>query len=275
MRETARLPQTLGFSAERLNRIAVALAREIEFGTLPGCVLAIARHGELACHEAYGHLDPAARTPMSKDAIFSIASMTKPIVTVAALMLYEEGRLMINEPVAKYLPKLSRMRVGLPGCDGSPAQTVEAAREMTIQDLMRHTAGVSYGRGTTPLHGIWPVGSAWAAAKWTGGEFIERIAALPLHFQPGSAWEYSLGLDVLGLVVEAVAGKPLREFLARTPFLSARHVGHRFCRAGERPLALRESVAQRPTHRRAADDSRRNAALQVRLRRRLRGIDRA
>ena len=84
---------------------------------------------------------------MPKDAIFSIASMTKPIVTVAALMLYEEGRLMVNEPVAKYLPKLSRMRVGLPGCDGSPAQTVEAAREMTIQDLMRHTAGVSYGRG--------------------------------------------------------------------------------------------------------------------------------
>ena len=218
MRETVPSPQALGFSTERLKRIAVALSSEIESGTLPGCVLAIARRGELACHEAYGHLDPATRTPMPKDAIFSIASMTKPIVTVAALMLYEEGRLMVNEPVAKYLPKLSRMRVGLPGCDGSPAQTVEAAREMTIQDLMRHTAGVSYGRGTTPLHGIWPVGSAWAATKLTGGEFIDRIAALPLHFQPGSAWEYSLGLDVLGLAIEAVAGQPLREFLAQRIF---------------------------------------------------------
>jgi CubicO group peptidase (beta-lactamase class C family) len=89
---------------------------------------------------------------------------------------------------------------------------------MTIQDLMRHTAGVSYGRGTTPLHGIWPVGSAWAASRWTGKELIDRIAELPLHFQPGSAWEYSLGLDVLGLAVEAVAGKTLREFLTERLF---------------------------------------------------------
>jgi CubicO group peptidase (beta-lactamase class C family) len=217
MRETA-VAAPLGFSTERLKRIRVAFTREIESGSLPGCVVAIARRGELAYHEAYGYLDPAARTPMREDAIFSIASMTKPIVTVAALMLYEEGRLMVNEPVAKYLPRLSRMRVGTPGCDGSPAQTVELAREMTIQDLMRHTAGVSYGRGTTPLHGIWPVGSAWAATKWTGAEFIERIAALPLHFQPGSAWEYSLGLDVLGLAIETVAGQPLREFLAERLF---------------------------------------------------------
>jgi len=218
VREPVSSPEALGFSAERLNRIAVALKHEIEAGTLPGCVLAIARRGELAYHEAFGHLDPGARSAMPRDAIFSIASMTKPIVTVAALMLYEEGRLMVNEPVAKYLPKLSRMRVGTPGCDGSPAQTVELAREMTVQDLMRHTAGVSYGRGTTPLHGIWPVGSAWAASRWTGAEFIERISTLPLHFQPGSAWEYSLGLDVLGLVVEAVAGKPLREFLIERLF---------------------------------------------------------
>ncbi|MGZ9077564.1 MAG: serine hydrolase domain-containing protein [Burkholderiales bacterium] len=206
-------PQALGLSAERLGRIGSALEREIEAGSLPGAVVAIARQGKLAYHECFGWLDPASRTPMPKDAIFSIASMTKPIVTVGALMLYEEGRLMVNEPAGKYLPQLARMRVGRPGCDGSPGETVELAREMTIQDLMRHTAGVSYGRGTTPLHGIWPVGSAWAASKWTGAEFVQHIAALPLHFQPGSAWEYSLGLDVLGLAVEAVAGKPLREFL--------------------------------------------------------------
>jgi CubicO group peptidase (beta-lactamase class C family) len=134
-------------------------------------------------------------------------------VTVAALMLYEEGRLMVNEPVGKYLPQLAKMRVGTPGCDGSPAQTVELAREMTIQDLMRHTSGLSYGRGSTPLHAIYPSGSAWAADKWTGAQFIDRLAELPLHYQPGSSWEYSLGLDVLGLVVEKVAGVPLREFL--------------------------------------------------------------
>jgi|SoiMethySBSTD1v2_1073268.scaffolds.fasta_scaffold61941_6 CubicO group peptidase (beta-lactamase class C family) len=211
-------PQILGFAPERLQRIGTAFEREIEAGTLPGCVVAIARQGELAFHDAFGYLDAAARTSMPKDAIFSIASMTKPIVTVGALMLYEEGRLMVNEPVGKYLPKLAGMRVGTPGCDGSPAQTVDLVREMTIQDLMRHTAGVSYGRGNTPLHAIWPAGSAIAAAKWSGSEFIDSIAALPLHFQPGSSWEYSLGLDVLGLAIEAVAGKPLREYLAERLF---------------------------------------------------------
>jgi CubicO group peptidase (beta-lactamase class C family) len=137
---------------------------------------------------------------------------------VAALMLYEEGRMMVNEPVGKYLPKLSRMRVGTPGCDGTPAQTVAAAREATIQDLMRHTSGFSYGRGPTPLHKVYPVGSADSAVKWTGAEFIDRLAALPLHFQPGSAWEYSLGLDILGLAIEAVAGKPLMAFLSERLF---------------------------------------------------------
>src|SRR5688500_119527 len=101
-------PQALGFHPDRLSRIGTALEREVAQGLLPGGVLAIARHGKLAYHEAFGHLDPAGRTPMRKDALFSIASMTKPMTTVAALVLYEEGRLMINEPVGKYLPKLAR-----------------------------------------------------------------------------------------------------------------------------------------------------------------------
>jgi CubicO group peptidase (beta-lactamase class C family) len=150
---------------------------------------------------------------MPKDAIFSIASLTKPMVAVAALTLYEEGRMMVNEPVGKYLPQLGRMRVGMPGCDGSPAQTVALQREATLQDLMRHTSGFSYGRGPTPLHKIYPVGSADAAVKWTGDEFLQRLAALPLHFQPGSSWEYSLGFDVLGLAIEKVAGQPLGALL--------------------------------------------------------------
>jgi CubicO group peptidase (beta-lactamase class C family) len=218
MRSDRASRRTIGFASDRLQRIGTALEREIANGTLPGCVVAIARRGELAFHEAFGFLDVGARVPMPKDAIFSIASMTKPVVTVGALMLYEEGRLMVNEPVGKYLPKLARMRVGIPGCDGSPDQTIDVSRDMTIQDLMRHTAGVSYGRGSTALHAIWPAGSAIAASKWTGGEFIDNIAVLPLHFQPGSAWEYSLGLDVLGLAIEAVVGKPLREYLSERLF---------------------------------------------------------
>src|SRR6476620_10565055 len=218
MRSDRASRRTIGFASDRLQRIGTALVREIANGTLPGCVVAIARRGELAFHEAFGFLDVGARVPMPKDAIFSIASMTKPIVTVGALMLYEEGRLMVNEAVGKYLPKLARMSVGIPGCDGSPDQTIDVSRDMTIQDLMRHTAGVSYGRGSTALHAIWPAGSAIAASKWTGGEFIDNIAVLPLHFQPGSAWEYSLGLDVLGLAIEAVVGKPLREYLSERLF---------------------------------------------------------
>ena len=206
-------PESVGLSGERLHRIGVALQREIADGTLPGATMAIARRGKLAYHAAFGHLDPVAATPMPEDALFSIASMTKPMAAVGALMLYEEGRMMVNEPVAKYLPQLSRMRVGIPGCDGSPAQTVALNREATIQDLMRHTSGFSYGRGSTPLHKIYPVGSAASGVLWTGAEFLDRLAALPLHFQPGSSWEYSLGLDILGLAIEAVAGKPLREFL--------------------------------------------------------------
>ena len=211
-------PHTLGFSTARLQRIGTAINAEIQEGSLPGAVVAIARQGKLAYYESFGHLDAAARTPMPKDALFSIASMTKPITAVGALMLYEEGRLMVNEPVGKYLPQLARMRVGTPGCDGSLSQTVAVERDMTLQDLMRHTAGLSYGRGATPLHAIYPYGSSWSAEKWTGAEFIERLAALPLHFQPGSEWEYSLGLDVLGLIIEKIAGMPLREFLSQRLF---------------------------------------------------------
>lgn len=208
-------PASLGLARDRLQRIGQALTAEIEAGSLPGAVLAIARHGKLGYYETFGHLDPVARTPMTKDAVFSIASMTKPLVTVGALMLYEEGRLMVNEPVGKYLTQLARMQVAVPQCDGA---TVAPARAMTIEDLMRHTAGLSYGRGNTPLHARYPFSSDIAATKWTGAEFIEQLAALPLHYQPGSAWEYGFGLDVLGLAIESVTGMPLGRYLEERLF---------------------------------------------------------
>jgi CubicO group peptidase (beta-lactamase class C family) len=208
-------PASLGLARDRLQHIGGALTAEIEAGSLPGAVLAIARHGKLGYYETFGHLDPVARTPMPKDAVFSIASMTKPLVTVGALMLYEEGRLMVNEPVGKYLPRLARMQVAAQQCDGA---TVAPARAMTIEDLMRHTAGLSYGRGNTPLHARYPFSSDIAATKWTGAEFIEQLAALPLHYQPGSAWEYGFGLDVLGLAIESVTGMPLGRYLEERLF---------------------------------------------------------
>ena len=209
----------LGFAPDRLPRIAAALNAEVARNALPGAVLMIARRGRLGYCETFGHLDPVTRSAMPVDAVFSIASMTKPLVTVGALMLAEEGRLGLNEAVGRYLPQLARMQVNPPQCDGSPGSpTVAVNRQMTIEDLMRHTAGLSYGRGDKALYARYPFSSDVASTKWTGSEFIDRLAALPLHYQPGSMWEYSLGLDVLGLVIEAVAGMPLAQYLEEKLF---------------------------------------------------------
>ena len=201
-------PHSLGLSPQRLERIGTALKSDIAGGKLPGAVVAIARHGKLAYLQAFGYLDRKSEVPMPVDSIFSIASMTKPMVSVAALSLYEEGRLMVNEPVRKYLPQLANMRV-LSG-DGS----VPVQREMTIQDLMRHTAGVTYGnRGSTEFYKNYLSSSSEVAEEMTGAEFLKKLAELPLHFEPGSKWDYGFGLDVLGLAIEAVSGQKLGAFL--------------------------------------------------------------
>jgi len=212
-------PQALGFVPERLPRIAAALNAEIAAGALPGAVLLIARRGRLGYRETFGHIDPVAGTKMPVDAMFSIASMTKPLVVVGALMLCEEGRLAVNEAVGKYLPRLAHMQVNPPQCDGSAGSpTVVPDRQMTIEDLMRHTAGLSYGRGNMPLYQRYPASSDAASTQWNGVEFLEQLATLPLHYQPGAMWEYSLGLDVLGLVIEAVSGMPLAQYLEQRLF---------------------------------------------------------
>ena len=159
-------PQALGFVVDRLPRIAAALQAEVARSALPGAVLMIARRGKLAYCETFGHLDPAAGTAMPADALFSIASMTKPLVTVGALMLCEEGRMAVNQPVRHYLPQLTGMRVNPPQCDGAPGEPTEAAlREMTIEDLMRHTAGLSYGRGDKTIYQRYPASSDAASSR--------------------------------------------------------------------------------------------------------------
>jgi CubicO group peptidase (beta-lactamase class C family) len=238
-------PQTLGFDPDRLLRIAGTLQAEVARNALPGAVLMIARRGKLAYCETFGHLDPVAGIKMPADAMFSIASMTKPLVTVGALMLCEEGRMAINQPVRYYLPQLAGMRVNPPLCDGAPGAPTEAAlREMTIEDLMRHTAGLSYGRGEKAIYQRYPASSDYASSKWTRSEFLGQIASLPLHYQPGSNWEYSLGLDVLGLAIEAVVGMPLSRFLDERLF---------------KPLGMRDTVFTVP----AAQLSRYAKALAV------------
>jgi CubicO group peptidase (beta-lactamase class C family) len=200
-------PESVGLSSVRLERLAQAIRRDVETGRMPGAVVAIARKGKLAYYEAFGFADAAARTPMAKDSIFSLASMTKPLAAVATLMLVEQGDLLLNDPVGSYLPVLKDMKVA------TPTGEVVARRQPTLQDMLRHTAGVSYGnRGDSPLHKRY--GAAVRSANvQTSAEFLQALQSLPLFYQPGTQWEYSYGLDVAGLAVEAVTKKRLGEFL--------------------------------------------------------------
>jgi CubicO group peptidase (beta-lactamase class C family) len=210
-------PESVGMSSSRLARIAAALKADIDQGRMPGAVIAVARKGKLIYYEAFGFLDKAKGTPMPKDAIFSIASMTKPVVAAAALSLAEENRLLVHEPVGSYLPALRNMSVVKFRRDASGGEVMDrepARRQPTVQDLMRHTAGFTYGnQGSTTLHKAYPGGSGNVAATMTGAEFVDALAKLPLHYQPGTTWDYSYGLDILGLAIERVAGQTLGQFL--------------------------------------------------------------
>ena len=206
-------PEAVGMSSQRLQLIAPILQADIENGRMPGAVVAIARKGKLVYYEAFGFLNKTAGTPMPKDAIFPIASMTKPLTAVGALMLVEEGRLLLNDSIGEYLPQLGKMSVAVMR-PGIAMGTELARRQPTIQDLMRHTAGVTNGnRGTSELYKMYPRGSIDAAGSLSGAQFIDKLASLPLHYQPGTVWDYGLGLDVLGLAIEAVTKQPLSRFL--------------------------------------------------------------
>jgi len=212
-------PEDVGLSSERLARITTSLNADIKAGRLPGAVVAVARRGKLVYFEAVGTRNKAEMVPMTKDTIFSIASMTKPMVSVAIMILFEEGRLMMTDPISKYFPGLSERRVAVLDTDMSGnsivKSTVPARRQPTIQDLLRHTSGLTYGNvGDTAVHKMYPWSSAAAATEKTGADFIEQLGKLPLLYHPGTVWEYSLSFDVLGLVVEAITGKTLGQFLA-------------------------------------------------------------
>jgi CubicO group peptidase (beta-lactamase class C family) len=200
-------PETVGLSAARLERLAEVVRRDVDQGRMPGAVIAIARRGKLAYYEAFGFADKANNRPMTKDAIFALASMTKPMAAVATLMLVEQGDLLVNDPIGNYLPSLKAMRVV------TPSGTEPARRQPTLQDMLRHTAGVTYGnRGDSPLHKQYE-SALRNADGLSGAQFLDALGKLPLHYQPGTAWDYSYGLDVAALAVESVTKKRLGEFL--------------------------------------------------------------
>ncbi|WP_375453932.1 serine hydrolase domain-containing protein [uncultured Methylobacterium sp.] len=213
-------PAEMGFSLERFARIGQVIARDVADGKLPGAVLAVARDGKLVALEAYGFRDKAAGVAMTTDTIFSIASMTKPMTTVAALTLAEQGRLVVDEPVSAYLPgRFAESKVAVLDEGGAMLRTVPASRPITVRDLLTHTSGLVYGgRGTTAVHRMYPAGSAAAAKALTGDQFLDGLSDAPLLDQPGATWDYGFGLDVTGLLVEALTCRSLGAYLSEAVF---------------------------------------------------------
>jgi CubicO group peptidase (beta-lactamase class C family) len=208
-------PEAAGLSRERLGRIGSYLKNDIANHKIPGAMVLIQRHGKLAYFEGFGVRDPATTAPMTANTIFRIYSMSKPITTVAAMMLVEEGRLSLEEPLSKYIPSFASVKVGVekPGEDGKLALDLVAPRRpIFIQDLMRHTSGITYGFFGDGLVKSMYVSDGVFSDRFDNAEFAERLARLPLAYQPGTTWDYGHSTDILGRVVEIVSGKSLYQF---------------------------------------------------------------
>lgn len=205
------LPHEAGLCPQRTKRLMDVLQAEVERQRLPGAVVLIARHGKLALFESLGALDPATGTPMTRDAIFRIYSMTKPIVSVAAMMLMEQGQLLLSDPVAKYLPEYSTQK--LASLVNGVVQLQAVQQGATIQDLLRHTAGLTYEfMGSAPVQRQYAQTRIGSRERSNAG-FSHELAALPLMFEPGTVWEYGRATDVLGRLIEVVSGQTLGAYL--------------------------------------------------------------
>jgi CubicO group peptidase (beta-lactamase class C family) len=205
--------EAVGLSSERLERIAAVVQRNIADQRIAGAVTLVARRGHVAWFKAQGMADREAGKAMAPDSMFRICSMTKPITSLAIMMLYEEGRFLLDDPVSKYLPEFKNPKVLVKPASGDP-YTIPAAREITIRDLLRHTSGITYHWNSDlgPMYKTANVAHGLLPYDGTIEDSVKRLAAQPLLFSPGDKWEYSLGVDVLGRLVEVVSGKPLDEF---------------------------------------------------------------
>ena len=214
-------PAQVGLSQERLNRIRPAMERDIAQGEMAGAIGLIARHGKIAYFEAYGMADREANKPMAKDAIFRMYSMTKAVVAVSVMTLYEEGRFSLHDSIAKFLPEFAHMKVAVektdPATGKSSYSTVPAARDITILDLMRHTSGLNYA-GPRGEAGELIYKKVLGDMHYPLSEFIRRLASAPLVHQPGTVWDYSYSIDVLARLVEVVSGKSIDEYFSEHIF---------------------------------------------------------
>jgi CubicO group peptidase (beta-lactamase class C family) len=206
-------PESLGMSSERLGRIATTVQQSIDDKRIAGMVTLVIRHGQVAWFEAQGSADREANKPMRTDSMFRICSMTKPITSTAVMMLYEEGKFLLEDPISKYLPEFKNPKILVKPATG-PSYTVPAKREITIQDLLRHTSGLTYpwNADLGQAYNDAGVGDGLAQYDGTIADSVKRLAGLPILFNPGDRFEYSLSVDVLGRLVEVVSGMPLDQF---------------------------------------------------------------
>jgi CubicO group peptidase (beta-lactamase class C family) len=204
-------PEALGLSSPRLQLMSDAFKREIDKGTLPGATVMVARRGQIGWFEALGRQSPEASAPMAKDTLFRIFSMTKPIVSVGIMMLMEEGRFILNDPVAKFIPEFANQKVGIE--NNGKLDLVPLKRPMTIQDLLRHTSGITYDHTGNGLVQQQYQQSRLRSRKISNAEHAALVASLPLVCQPGAEWNYSRSTDILGRILEVVSGKTLSAFL--------------------------------------------------------------
>ncbi|MCM6773852.1 beta-lactamase family protein [Nocardia sp. CDC159] len=207
-------PEDVGLSSDRLRILDETLTAEVAAGRLSGAVVAIARGGRLAHLRAVGYRDPAAGVPMTTDTLFWLASMTKPITTAGALTLYEQGSLLLTDPLAAHLPEFADQRVAVVDPATDTVTLVDPARPPQLHDLLRHTSGIVEGTlGATPVHRLYADAVGDGPADRTGQEFIDRLARVPLLHQPGAEWHYGWGLDLTGLIIERITGATLETFL--------------------------------------------------------------
>ena len=251
-------PESVGMSSQRLEKITSTFKQEVAQGKLPGAVVMVARKGKLVYSQAFGKLNNASGGDMKLDSIFRIYSMTKPMASTALMMLVEDGRVQLTDPVSKYLPTFKSPMVSVPVVDAATQATtfklVAANKEPTIQDLLRHTSGIAYGELTknTLVRDAYIQAGAiktdldYDARELPGAQMAEALGKAPLAQQPGTTWEYSLSVDVQGRVVEAVTGKRLGEFMDERIFKPLKMKDTGFSVPAENAMRLAEAFPKDP-----------------------------
>ncbi|MGO9017212.1 MAG: serine hydrolase domain-containing protein [Syntrophobacteraceae bacterium] len=211
-------PEEVGLSKERLQRISAWIQSDVDKKVVPGAVVMVLRKGKIAYFEAFGYQDREKNIPMKRDSIFRIASMTKPFTSLAIMMLAEEGKIQLPVPVSVYLPEFKNLKVGIEKQDPATGKTElvfeTPNREMTVQDLLRHTSGLTYGVfGKSMVKDLYN-GAKTLAFDQTNAELVTKLSQLPLQHHPGTTWDYSQSTDVLARIVEVVTGSEFDTFIA-------------------------------------------------------------